>query len=185
MAPPHQAAGGAPTPEQRRQVLQTLRQEVEPAESRGMTDDPRDLARLATRTELRRPGTIERVFGAQGPASSTGDRGAAGTGVAFGGFLPTLAGAFMGTALASMMLGGLGGFGPGDATAFEGGAGEPGEAAPGDGGGDEGGRTFGGEWGSDADAGAGAGDLGGEAADLGDIGDLGGFGGGDFGGFDL
>jgi hypothetical protein len=175
----HEEAFASLTPDQRRMVLETLRNEVEPAESRGITDDPRDLARLATRTELRRPGTMERAFGG-------GGRGASGQGgVAFGGFLPTLAGAFMGTAIASMLFGGMGGFGGADAAGFEGGDGGTGEGSEAgvDAGGDAGGRSFGGEWGSDgaADGGLG-GDAGGDAGDLGGFGD---FGGGDFGGFDI
>jgi hypothetical protein len=196
----HEEAFASLTPEQRRMALETLQREVEPAESRGATDDPADLARLATRTELRRPGTIERAFG--------GAAGAGGGGFAFGGFLPTLAGAFMGTAIASMLFGSLGGFGAADAAAFEGdgsdagggngsgdaGAVGEGSADAGAGGGDPGGRGFGGEWGD----GGNAGDLGGDGGELGDaggygdlgdgggFGDLGGFGdfgGGDFGGF--
>jgi hypothetical protein len=181
----HEEAFTRLTPEQRRMVLDALRQEVEPAESCGVTEDPRDLARLATRAEVRKPGTIERAFGG-GAGTGIGGTG----GFMFGGFLPTLAGAFMGTAIASMLfssLGGDGAFGAGDAAASEGDAGDAGS----DGGdstadaGDPGGRSFGGEWGDGGDGG----DLGGDAGDLGDaggFGDVGGFGdfgGGDFGGF--
>lgn len=166
----HEEAFASLTPEQRRMVLDTLRHEVEPAESRGVTDDPRDLARLATRTELRRPGTMERAFGGGGQG-----------GVAFGGFLPTLAGAFMGTAIASMLFGAMGGLGAADAAGFEGGDAGTGEGSEaGADVGDAGGRSFGGEWGSEGAADGG--DLGGDAGDLGGFGD---FGGGDFGGFDI
>ena len=178
----HEEAFASLSPEQRRMVLETLQREVEPAESRGVTDDPADLARLATRTELRRPGTMEHAFG-----------GGAGTGgSAFGGFLPTLAGAFMGTAIASMLFGGLGGFGASDAAGFEGGAGDAGSDPGSDvgsdvGTGDAGGRSFGGEWGDGGDAGDLGGDAGGagDAGGFGDRGGFGDFGGGDFGGFDI
>jgi hypothetical protein len=186
----HEEAFASLTPEQRRMVLETLQREVEPAESRGVTDDPADLARLATRTELRRPGTMERAFGGGVPSGPSG----AGGGAAFGGFLPTLAGAFMGTAIASMLFGGLGGFGPSDAAGFEGGAmdagsdADTGAVADGGIGDDAGGRSFGGEWGDGGDPGdlgGDPGDLGGDAGGFGDLGGFGDFGGGDFGGFDL
>jgi hypothetical protein len=163
----HEEAFAQLTPAQRRIVLDGLARETEPAELRGVTDDPRDLARLATRTELRRPGTIERVFGGEG-----GHARGLGFGGGFAGFLPILAGAFLGTAIANTMFGGaMDGFGgTSDAAAAEG----IGSGADGD----PGGRAFGGEWG---EAGGGAeGDAGGLDADIG-----GGFDGdfGDFGGF--
>jgi len=52
------------------------------------SDDPQSLARLATRAEVRQPGTIEQTF----------SRMPAGPGLG-GMFLSTLAGAFVGTAL--------------------------------------------------------------------------------------
>jgi len=160
----HEEAFERLTPGQRRIVLDGLAREVEPAEMRGMTGDPRDLARLATRTELRRPGTIERVFSGQGAYGGFG--GGSGFG---GGFLPMLAGAFMGTAIANAMFGGLGGFGGiDDAAAYEG-AGMSG--APDD----PGGRTLGGSWGESGESGD-AGDVGTDGGDFGgDFGDLGGF----------
>jgi hypothetical protein len=183
----HAEAFASLTPDQRRMVLDTLRREVEPAESRGVTDDPNDLARLATRTELRRPGTIERAFGGGGTGGAGMGGAGTGGGIAFGGFLPTLAGAFLGTAIANSLFGGLGGFGPGDAAGFEGNSGSDagGDAGLGaDGTDDQGGRSYGGEWGDGGDGG----DLGGDAGDAGGFGDLGGFGdfgGGDFGGGDF
>ena len=161
------------SPDQRGMVLESLAREVEPAEARGMTDEPRDLARLATRAELREPGTIERVFGARDQRSGFG--GGWGLG---GGLLPVLAGAFIGTSIANAMFGGLGGFGGvEDASAFEG---DPG----GQGFDDPGGRTSGGSWDDVGEADAGAtgggadgGDFGGDfGTDFGgDFGDLGGF----------
>lgn len=183
----HEEAFASLTPAQRQMVLEALSNEVEPAETRGMTDDPRDLARLATRTELRQPGTIERVFGGTG---SMGGR--MGGSPAFGGFLPTLAGAFMGTAIASMLFGGLGwgGVGGADAAALDGGAEGEGIASGGAGeagefGGEEGGRSSGGEWGSESGApGIDPGDAGVDSG-FGDAGGFGDLGGGDFGGFDI
>jgi hypothetical protein len=54
------------TPEQRRQVLAALTAEVSPAERARPTDDPRSMACAAIRTELRRPGAIERALGSRG-----------------------------------------------------------------------------------------------------------------------
>ena len=164
----HEEAFERLSPSQRRMVLEGLTREVEPAEARGTTDEPRDLARLATRTELRRPGTIERVFGTQDARGGFGG----------GGFLPMLAGAFVGTAIANAMFGGLGGFGGVEsASAFEG--------DPGGGGLDDpGGRTSGGSWGDAGEGEPGAVGEGADGADFGgdfgtdfggDFGDLGGF----------
>jgi len=83
------------TPEQRRLVLESLSGDLPPQE-RTDRDDPRSLARLATRAELRRPGTLERSFGGMSPG---------GTGIGLGGlmggsFLGTIAGVVVGTAVA-------------------------------------------------------------------------------------
>lgn len=83
----HAEAFAQLTPEQRRVVLSELARQVHPSEV-PQSDDPRSLARLATRAELRQPGTIERTFsGVPGPGLG-------------GIFLSTLAGAFVGTAIA-------------------------------------------------------------------------------------
>ena len=74
------------TPEQRRMVLGELSKHV-PSPEVG-SDDPKSLARMATRAETRQPGTMERTFG------SVGGPGLGGM------FLSTLAGAFVGTAIA-------------------------------------------------------------------------------------
>ena len=81
------------TPEQRRKVLADVSAELPPAE-RATSDDPRSLARMATRAEMRNPGTMERTLG--------GGRGA---GMGMGGMiagtlLASVAGAFIGTAIA-------------------------------------------------------------------------------------
>jgi hypothetical protein len=83
----HAEAFAQLTPEQRRAVLQGLSGQVPPSEV-PVSDDPQSLARMATRAEMRQPGTMERTFG-----------GYAGPGLG-GMFLSTLAGAFVGTAFA-------------------------------------------------------------------------------------
>src|SRR5688500_3915320 len=62
----HAEAFAQLTPEQRRLVLQELTQDLPEHERAAGTryeDDPRSLARMATRAEVRRPGTLERTFG--------------------------------------------------------------------------------------------------------------------------
>ena len=117
------------TPEQRATVLRELSQQVPPSEV-ARSDHPRDLARMATRAEMRQPGTMERTFGGVG---------APGLG---GMFLSTLAGAFVGTAIAGAFFddhgaGSDAGSETGDADA----SGDAGEG--GDYGGDAGGGDFG------------------------------------------
>ena len=150
----HEQAFAALTPEQRQQALQDLSAEV-PEQERATDDDPRSLARMATRAEVSRPGTVERAF-----------RGGAVLGGAGGILLTSFAGAFVGTAIAQSLWGDFGGDG-----------GESGDEGSdsGDGGGESG--DAGGESGAagteSADAG---GDFGGGDFSGGD------FGGGDFGG---
>ena len=144
----HAEAFAQLTPEQRATVLRELSRQV-PASEAATSDDPQSLARMATRAEMRQPGTIERTFaGVQGPGLG-------------GMFLSTLAGAFVGTAIASTFFDND----PGAADSSQTDAG----AADADAAGDAGDGDFGG-----GDAGAG---------DVGDggFGDFGDFGGGDFG----
>jgi hypothetical protein len=127
----HEEAFSRLTPEQRAQVLRELSQEV-PATEVPSGDDPGSLARMATRAEMREPGTLERTFGRmQGPG--------------FGGmFLSTLAGAFVGTAIAGAIFDDSEPAGEVDA---DGEAGDTGEADAGAGefdAGDFGGGDFGG-----------------------------------------
>jgi hypothetical protein len=77
------------TPEQRRLALAELSRHVDPSEIRG--DDPRSLARTATRAEMRQPGTLERAFG----GSNVPGLGSM--------FFATLAGVFVGSAIADAM----------------------------------------------------------------------------------
>ena len=88
----HAEAFAQLTPEQRRQVLDGLSQDVPEAE-RAQSDDPRALARMATRAELRAPGTLENRFGGGGGGIGMG-------GMIAGSLLASVAGAFVGTAIA-------------------------------------------------------------------------------------
>jgi hypothetical protein len=129
--------------EQRATVLSELSRQV-PVSEAPTSDDPQSLARMATRAEMRQPGTIERTFGGvQGPGLGQM-------------FLSTLAGAFVGTAIA-------GAFFDNDAGAAESSQTDAGAADP------------------DAGGDAGDGDLGGGDVGDGGFGDFGDFGGGDFG----
>ena len=93
----HAEAFAKLTPDQRRTVLQDLGNAV-PAAERATSDDPHSLARMATRAEMRQPGTMERVLG--------GGRGGMGMGgVIAGSLLASVAGAFVGTAIADAFLG--------------------------------------------------------------------------------
>lgn len=172
----HAEAFARLTPEQRQMVLQELSQDLsehERAAGVQQGDDPRSLARMATRAEMRQPGTLERRFGGMtGPGMGVG-------GLMAGSFLSSFAGIFIGSAIAQQFFDD-GGSGDGD-------QGSDGADASGDssGDGDAGGDS------GDAGADAGSGDFG--AADSGggfggDVGggDFGGdFGGGDFGGGDF
>jgi hypothetical protein len=164
----HAEAFAQLTPEQRNQVLAQLSETVPPNE-RATSDDPRDLARMATRAEMRNPGTLERNFGqSRGP----------GFGSMLGAsMLGTIGGMVIGSAVADMMFGSS--FGdPGQDFAG-------GEEGGGEAGGAEEAGAEGGEAGAEpveasgADAGGDAG--GGFFGDFGGGGDFGGdFGGGEF-----
>lgn len=155
----HAEAFARLTPEQRRKVLEGLSREVPESELRDAGDDPERLARVATRAEMRQPGTIERAFGDM----RTGPLGGFGFG---GSFLSMLAGAFVGTSIANALFGSYG-YPPGDPAASDASdQGSEGDGGEGDGGD---GSDGGGDGGWDSGGGDGGGD----------------FGGGDFGGFDI
>lgn len=139
----HEEAFAQLTAEQRASVLRELSGQVPPSEVGG--DDPKSLARTATRAEMRQPGTMERTFGGAG-VPGLGSM-----------FLSTLAGAFVGSAIADAFFDNEG---AGDASA-EGGDGsesaDTGDASAGDWGGDSGGDFGGGDFGGDF----GGGDFGG------------------------
>lgn len=86
------------TPQQRAQVLRGLAEAL-PTERTPMAHaDPHELARMATRAEMRQPGTLERVFGRQGGMGMGG--------MFAGTLLSTIAGTFIGTTIAHQFLGG-------------------------------------------------------------------------------
>jgi hypothetical protein len=128
----HEEAFAKLTPEQRQKALRDLNATM-PEGERATGDDPRSLARTATRAEVSQPGTVERAFGG---------------GVGMGGaLLGSFAAAFAGTVIAQSLFSELAGAeagGEGDGSA-EGDTGDAGADAGGDvGGGDFGGGDFGG-----------------------------------------
>jgi len=138
----HAEAFAQLTPEQRRLVLDELGRDL-PSEERAASDDPRSLARMATRAELRRPGTLERTFGGMNPG------GVGLGGLMAGGFLSTIAGVVVGTAIADAIFNDSG-YEQGDQGGAETAEGDQGTDAAdagyegGDAGGDFGGGDFGG-----------------------------------------
>ena len=166
----HAEAFAKLTPEQRQQLLREL-STASPGEA-GTSAEPADLARAATRAEMRQPGTLQNAF----------SRGSAGGGMGMGGMfagsmMGTIAGVVVGSAVANMLFDGYGD--------------SPEAQEAGDTGGDTG--TDSGDGGTDGgtdsgDSGdAGSGDAGGDAGFASDTsgtdagGDWGG-GGGDWGG---
>ena len=95
----HAEAFARLTPEQRRQLLQQLTADLPDAERGAAADDPRSLARMATRAEVRQPGAMERTF------SGIGGRGGGMAGMMAGSFLSTIAGVVVGSAIAQAFLG--------------------------------------------------------------------------------
>lgn len=157
----HAEAFAQLTPEQRRLVLdeltQTLPERERAAAGQGQ-DDPRSLARLATRAEMRRGGTLERTFGGMRPTGAGLGGGIGMGGLLAGGFLSSIAGVVVGSAIADAFFADSNGDGS-------------------DGGGDDGDGNDGSDAGDGGDPGD-TGDTGDGAADFGDLGDIG----GDFGG---
>ena len=106
----HAEAFAKLTPDQRRKVLDQLRVELPDAERAAaarMGDNPAELARVATRAEVRQPGTMERVFGRLGGGAGMG-------GFLAGTFLSSIAGTVVGSMIAQHFFGdhsgsGLGG----------------------------------------------------------------------------
>lgn len=106
----HAEAFAKLTPEQRRTVGEHLSAEVPEAERVVAMQDgasPRSLARLATRAEVRNPGTMERTFGRLGGGGLGG--------LMAGTFLSSMAGAVVGTMIAQHFFGGETSFGAGEA----------------------------------------------------------------------
>ena len=95
----HAEAFALLTPEQRRMVLEELNANIPEAERAQAKDDPQSLARMATRAEIRQPGTMERTFG--------GMSGGVGMGrMMAGSFLSSIAGVVVGSAIAQSFFGG-------------------------------------------------------------------------------
>jgi hypothetical protein len=119
------------TPDQRRLALQELSANVPESERAGASSDPQALARMATRAEMRQPGTLERAFG--GNRGGMGGMGAGGMGMGgmiAGTLLASVAGTFIGTAIADQFFANDTGF---DNGGFDGGAdagADPGIDAP-------------------------------------------------------
>jgi hypothetical protein len=94
----HAEAFAKLTPEQRTLLLQRLAAEMPEAERSAIAGslraDPHSLARLATRAEVRQPGTLERSF--NGMAGRGGGMG----GMMAGSFLASMAGVVIGSAIA-------------------------------------------------------------------------------------
>jgi hypothetical protein len=92
----HAEAFARLTDRQRRLVLEQLMQATPERERRAAaTDDPASLARLATRAEVRQPGSIERILG------GTGGMGGPGVGGLMAGtLLSSLAGTVIGSMIA-------------------------------------------------------------------------------------
>ncbi len=148
----HAEAFAKLTPEQRQRVLAQLTSDLPPGEA-PQSDDPRVMARAATRAEMQQPGYMQRSFGGSG--ADGGRRGPGMGGMFAGSMLGSIAGVVVGSMVAQSLLGGF------DQSPEAGDVGEGGEGAEG---GTDGGQEAGGED-------AGGGDFGG-----------GDFGGGDFGG---
>jgi hypothetical protein len=107
----HEEAFAKLTPSQRAQVLHELAA-VTPEEGRsalvGGRDDPKSLARLATRTEMRQPGVMERVFGGRGMGAGMGGMGGMG-----GSIFGSLVAGFVGSVIAQEFFDSMGDTGAG------------------------------------------------------------------------
>lgn len=161
----HAEAFAQLTPEQRRMVLQELAQTLTPAERAAEVaydTQPDSLARLATRAEMRQPGTLERTWSGMAAMPSAGGVGFGG--LMMGNFLGTFAGVMLGSMVADAFLNDSGydqGFGDGVASAE---SADPGAAAD----------TEMGDSGVPADSGDDFGGFGDFGGDMGGFGDFGG-----------
>lgn len=95
----HAEAFAKLTPDQRQRVLAEVGNTV-PESERATSDDPQSLARMATRAEMRQPGTMERTLGGGGRGGGMGMGG-----MIAGSLLASVAGAFIGTSIAGAFLG--------------------------------------------------------------------------------
>ena len=100
----HEEAFAKLTPSQRAQALRELAAETPEGERAALAegrDDPKTLARLATRTEIRQPGAMERMFGGTGRGPGMG-------GMMGGTILGSLAAGFVGSIVAQQFLDSMG-----------------------------------------------------------------------------
>lgn len=169
----HAEAFATLTPDQRQQLLRNL-SAAAPSEA-GTSIEPADLARAATRAEMRQPGTLQDTFS----RGSSGGPGSGMGGMFAGSMMGTIAGVVVGSALANALFAGYDqspeALEAGDAGGDLGGSGDAGSDPAGDAGNDAAGDAGSGDWGGGGgDWGGGGGDWGGGGGD---------FGGGDFGGF--
>ncbi len=94
----HAEAFARLTPQQRRMLLEQLRAEVPEADAAYAAENPQALARLATRAEVRQPGTMERLFSGVPAAGPGFGRLIAGS------LLGSMAGTVLGTMIAQDFL---------------------------------------------------------------------------------
>lgn len=92
----HAEAFAKLTPQQRRQVLEAVGSQLPDGQD---GDDPQALARAATRMEMSKPGSLQTALG-RGQAGAVGMGG-----ILAGSLLASVAGAFIGNALAHQMFG--------------------------------------------------------------------------------
>jgi hypothetical protein len=107
----HEEAFARLTPQQRAMMLRELAQTMTPGERTRLAasqDDPRALARLATRAEIRRPGVLERLFGGMGPGYGPGYGYAPGYGPGYAGMYGGMGmGSVLGGSLLASIAGGF------------------------------------------------------------------------------
>ncbi|HYQ99381.1 MAG TPA: hypothetical protein VET86_04995 [Casimicrobiaceae bacterium] len=98
----HEEAFARLTTEQRRQVLEQIKVAAPEGARDGapVLSDPQALARYATRSEIRQPGTLERTFGAMPAAGGPGIGGMIASSL-----LGSMAGTVLGTAVAQEFMG--------------------------------------------------------------------------------
>ena len=141
----HEEAFAKLTPAQRAQALRELVAATPEGERAALAaghEDPKSLARLATRAEMRQPGTMERTFGgtSRGPGMG-GMMGGMGSTI-----FASLAAGFVGSVVAQQFLGSVDDFGFGEGDTSEQSGDEETYDNAGDDYGDYGGGDFGGDF---------------------------------------
>jgi hypothetical protein len=148
----HEEAFAKLTPAQRERVLRelaALTPEGEQAALAGRHDDPKTLARMATRAEMREPGAVERTLGGRGMGTGMG-------GMMAGTIFGSLVAGFVGSMVADQFFESVGDVGSGDEQ-IDDSAGDDYSDGGGDSGNDSGSDWGGGDWGD-----MGGGDFGGD-----------------------